>query len=444
MIILNPYRFSSGSFSAEYQAVLDFATANTITIPSDQQNIQNDRIVRGLVDLGVWDVLDLFYLCGQESGREEFARLNYIDPANYELEQNTPSLVPDFIAGAGFKHSADNKYYNTRFRPDTDATHQTADDAAIMFKLFDFPTTYTGANRIFGGRSGTGAKEINIGNNGSGTLLARFNGGSHAMNFSNQTDINGHFLIDRNGVDQTNYLNSVATNTGLSLGTSALSDKLQHFLGLNNNGVANAIGTGGIEYLMFGGSFRSVQSDVYDLMQTAGAVNDIVVEMGQSNMEGRDGDTTNGDYPFESANGYYYDGSSQSNITTTRGNAVNGSHANYFCEKYFALTGKKAVMIEVANGGAGLTSTAQSNPNNWSSTGSLRSTVETRVNAALTFYGKTAPKYALWCQGERDAQEIDSNSSYTKALSKTGMQNVIDWWQTTYPNVPFIISELGV
>lgn len=168
---------------------------------------------------------------------------------------------------------------------------------------------------------------------------------------------------------------------------------------------------------------------------------DVVAELGQSNMEGRDGDTGNGAYPFTSSNGVYWNGSIGVDISTDRGGATDGSHANYFAEEYYSLTGRKAVMVEASQGGTGLTSTASAT--NWSSGSTLRSSAETLINGALTAYNKALPKAALWCQGERDAQEMDSNGSYTKPIVKAAMQDVIDWWQTTYPGVPFIISELG-
>ena len=170
----------------------------------------------------------------------------------------------------------------------------------------------------------------------------------------------------------------------------------------------------------------------------------LVVELGQSNMEGRDGDLTHPRYPFQTNTGLEFNGSTEVFIKTTRAGAAaqRGSHANYFCEKYFSLTGKQPVMIECATGSTGLTSTATTP--NWSSGSTLRSGAEASISAALSFYSRTKPDFALWCQGESDAEEMNVNAAYTKAIVKTAMQDVINWWKTTYPGVPFIISELGV
>jgi hypothetical protein len=170
----------------------------------------------------------------------------------------------------------------------------------------------------------------------------------------------------------------------------------------------------------------------------------LIAELGQSNMEGRDGDLTNAAYPFISGKGFEWTGTQEVFIKTTRGGAVGerGSHANYFCEKFYELTGKAAVMIECATGSTGLTATATTP--NWSSGSTLRSGAVTKINSALTFYSRSAPDYALWTQGESDAITMIANPAYTKAIVKAALQDVIDWWQTTYPGVPFIISELGV
>lgn len=169
----------------------------------------------------------------------------------------------------------------------------------------------------------------------------------------------------------------------------------------------------------------------------------IVVELGQSNMEGRDGDNSNPAYPFTSTNGYYFDGTSQFPIATNRGGAVGGSQSNYFCEEYYSLTNKKAVILELSKGGSAMSVVSDSGNGNWSDTGNLRPFVEERINKALNYYSKTEPNYALWCLGERDAQELDNNPSYTKTLAKTALQNIINWWFSLYPNTPFIISLIG-
>jgi hypothetical protein len=165
---------------------------------------------------------------------------------------------------------------------------------------------------------------------------------------------------------------------------------------------------------------------------------DIIVEMGQSNMEGRFGDS-----PLHTtSNGYYFDVVKTIPLLNDRGGATGGSHATYFAEQYHTLTGRTPIMVEVARGATGLTST--SSVINYSDGGGMRELAETTIATALfRVPSATNITAALWCQGEQDAYQMDIDGAYTPAIVKAAMQSVIDWWKTTYPGVPFLISRTG-
>ena len=170
---------------------------------------------------------------------------------------------------------------------------------------------------------------------------------------------------------------------------------------------------------------------------------EVFIELGQSPIEGRDGDVGNGAYPFVSTVGAKeYNGTELVPLSTLRGDATRGSHANYFADRYFELTGKKAILVECGAGGSGLGSSSGSGSNNWSATGDRRSEAETKTAGALVAANRPIP-YALWSQGERDAQEIDSGTGYTIAEAKAAMLDVIDWWFSLYPDSYFFISQTG-
>lgn len=191
-------------------------------------------------------------------------------------------------------------------------------------------------------------------------------------------------------------------------------------------------------------NFASPFSLVADSTNTTANKVQVIAEMGQSNMEGRDGNTGNPSYPFNQANAYEWDGSNAIPLNTLRGDAVNGSHATYFAETYHTLTTFKPAMVEAAEGGTGLTpDSATGGRPDWSASSTLRGLAQTKVDGALTHYGLTQPFAAFWCQGERDAQHMTSDPSYTPAIVKAAMQDLIDWWFNLYPTSVFIISELG-
>lgn len=167
----------------------------------------------------------------------------------------------------------------------------------------------------------------------------------------------------------------------------------------------------------------------------------IIAELGQSNMEGYDGDTSNALYPFTTSRGYYYDGSQLQYLNTLRDNANEGSHATYFADKFYALTGSKPIMVEAAKSGARLRQ-SYVGAENWSDTGSLRATAASLVSGAETLTGKSVLA-ALWCQGEGDAIDMSGDPSIDIADIKAQMQGVVDWWFNLYPDSYFLISELG-
>jgi hypothetical protein len=165
---------------------------------------------------------------------------------------------------------------------------------------------------------------------------------------------------------------------------------------------------------------------------------DIIIEMGQSNMEGRFGDT-----PLHTTeNGYYWDQENTIPLLNDRGGATGGSHATYFAERYFQLRGVKPIMVEAATGGAGLTSTSSSN--HYGLTGNMRDLASEQGFAAVfRVPNRTKPTAGLWSQGEQDAAQMDINPAYTRPIVKAAMQSVIDWWKETFPSVPFLIFQTG-
>lgn len=81
-----------------YQSVLNVATLNGYTLPSSlQQDLQND-LVQELIDQGIWDKLDVFYVFAND-GSKEFGNLNWKDPGAYEC---TTSGSPLWTADQGY------------------------------------------------------------------------------------------------------------------------------------------------------------------------------------------------------------------------------------------------------------------------------------------------------------------------------------------------------
>ena len=159
----------------------------------------------------------------------------------------------------------------------------------------------------------------------------------------------------------------------------------------------------------------------------------IIVELGQSNMSGQSGNTANPLFPFPNTHGVFWNGSSETQLISTRGSAGEGSEATYFADKYFELFGVAPVMVESASSGTNMLQ--------WG-VGSLRNNAQAKISTALAHYGVASPKALLWCQGESDGKYYDT--LYTSRLEmKNALQSIVDWWFSLYPNSVFLISETG-
>src|SRR5690606_15594163 len=83
MHVQNPYRFGGGNgFDPDYQAVLDYATANSITKPSIGQQILQNQLVLALKSYRILVKRDAFYM-NVNYASLEFSCLNWIDPSLY-------------------------------------------------------------------------------------------------------------------------------------------------------------------------------------------------------------------------------------------------------------------------------------------------------------------------------------------------------------------------
>jgi len=130
-------------------------------------------------------------------------------------------------------------------------------------------------------------------------------------------------------------------------------------------------------------------------------------------------------------NGYQYSNGAGRNYLSK-----DKSSFHAFSNRYITRQNSKTPVIvtQSASGVSVTTSTAI----NWSSSGTLRGLLKTDLDSAKTFLSKSDVDGMMWCQGEADAQLIDS-STITRAQYKTALLDLISWWNTNYPTAPFYI-----
>ena len=261
-------------FTPKYQAVLDYAIANSIPIPSNEQNIRNNQIALNLVNEGVLDnnnlndKLDLFYYFKQPSGLEEFVTLNWVNPAKHRLNQTNPDFKPAFIPNKGVAKIIGSQFYNPNYIPSRDAIAVKNNNVSAFFKSFDIEEDYTTAATIFGGRvNALSGDQILIQRINNDVILFRgFDSASDgtATGFGKE-NINSHFHFNKVGLNPIFFKDNFLKN-GTVLSNGNLTTVEQYLLGFNINEVNVGTGLGGLEYFGLGASLEYNQKEIYDIL----------------------------------------------------------------------------------------------------------------------------------------------------------------------------------
>ena len=105
----------NSSFDADYQAVLNRATALGYPLPSASQRIIQNALVLALKLGNIWTKLDVLYIFANDGG-QNFATLNWKAPT---LNQATLISSPTFTSNQGFTGNGTSSYINTSFNPST-------------------------------------------------------------------------------------------------------------------------------------------------------------------------------------------------------------------------------------------------------------------------------------------------------------------------------------
>ena len=121
----------AGLFDADYQAVLDYATAQGYTLPSGgQQTLQNDLLV-ALKAAGVWSKLDTFANFATD-GDSDFALIDWKRLTDY-----TAVNSPTFTSNEGFTGNGTSSYIDLNYNPTIDAVNYSQDDASSMVYVYN-------------------------------------------------------------------------------------------------------------------------------------------------------------------------------------------------------------------------------------------------------------------------------------------------------------------
>lgn len=124
------YSLSSNSsipIQAEYQAVIDYATNNSITLPSSAQQVKQNLLVYELKQSGAWADFDVFFMWLND-GSQEFSLINWKDTT----ANATSTAMPAWASNQGFTGDAVDDFINTNYTPSATNNYTAASCSALI------------------------------------------------------------------------------------------------------------------------------------------------------------------------------------------------------------------------------------------------------------------------------------------------------------------------
>lgn len=210
-------------FDADYQAVLDYGTAQGYTLPSGgQQTLQNDLLV-ALKSAGVWSKLDTFANFATD-GDSNFALIDWKRLSDY-----TAVNSPSFTTNQGYKGNATSSYIDTNYSPLTSGVNFSLNNASVYLYVKEEATLGTFKVILsYDGNLGM-CNEVNARqrlNNGSSNLTTAVNLGGVGMKSINRTSATNLDLYSNTTLSsRTQSSTSIYSGNNILLGTfSLLSD----------------------------------------------------------------------------------------------------------------------------------------------------------------------------------------------------------------------------
>lgn len=217
LTLLGAGQGQNNSFDADYQAVLNRATALGYTLPSASQQIKQNALVLALKSGGIWNKLDVLYIFANDGG-SNFSTLNWKSPNN---NQATLINTPTFTTNQGFAGNGTSSYINTNYTPSTVGNNYSLNNCSFGYWAF------SGLQ--------TGGARVNVGTrNSSSSGLAYTVGGGENSLFINTNNITNAVLsasssnlglrhFNRESSSGSRYYNStglIGSNTNISFDVS--------------------------------------------------------------------------------------------------------------------------------------------------------------------------------------------------------------------------------
>jgi len=175
-------------FDSDYQAVLDFATSEGYTLPSENQQILQNQLVLDLKSNGIWSDLDAFGVLATD-GDSDFALIDWV-----RLITMTANSSPTFATNAGFTGNGTSSYIDTLFSVSDGTNYQLSD--ASFGAFYNNVLTRTDKRVGMGFRDGPNNNSSGISPRDSQDLLSGINN-NLGLDVLAYTRKNGYFMASR-------------------------------------------------------------------------------------------------------------------------------------------------------------------------------------------------------------------------------------------------------
>lgn len=253
-------------YGEDLQEVIDFATDEDITLPSDEMLDLLDVVLTDLRDLGALQQLDLLYIFSTD-GDEDFATLNLVDPTTFKATMvNSVTWIP----GSGFQGDGVDGYLNTGWDADTNAVHYTLNEGGAFVYSATDDGVPDGTADLFGSRKSSGSLgAIQLGpKNASSQHIFRLNSNSIGVVGSSVT-AQGFFHIRRvSSNDVRLFKNGSQVGATDTSASNILNNADLYILATGQDGVAGNFSSETVGVFGIGASLAGLEQEINDIFNT--------------------------------------------------------------------------------------------------------------------------------------------------------------------------------
>ena len=143
-MIINSYRYAGGAapgFDADYQAVLNYATAQGYTLPSAGQQTKQNQLMLDLKSAGVFSKMDAFWVLATD-GDNNYALIDWVAQSKNATRVNSPT----FTANQGYAGDGSTSYLDTPITDMSVLTKYLANNGHLAIYRYANPSSATMAS----------------------------------------------------------------------------------------------------------------------------------------------------------------------------------------------------------------------------------------------------------------------------------------------------------